>query len=474
MQFSARILALSAFLCLLVAAPAFAGQIVYSSNDSIVVANDDGSDVRTLVTPADVPGATKLYNPHVDPNGTKVVFTARTPFTEGIFCGFNCAAVYTWDAGRIERVSGEAIGCAGDPCLGLNVDPKIAADGQSVFYQRIYGEPGGTYGTPQTISMSYVAPAVANGSSQESELTKEAVGAECTRPNGFVPNPANVNEYTFVDCWPLDAPEPAPSSALKLRRADGSSEIIGGDDYYEIVGMAWRPDGGELVTVESGEDKGIWLYQPVGYQQQTPRHILAIGEFGDTHQSSVNPAFVGNDRIAYHWNGEIRSIPTSCDRCAPEQGQLLVAAPEADGVAWTSRALPRPQQGGGGDGGDGGPMAGGGGFQASAPSGKLKIAKALKGIVIRYRTDGPGRIAMKATVNARTAKKLKLGRKALTVASGKAAPTGAGESSFKLKFTKKAIKRLKKAKSLKLKLSGTWTPAGGSAHGLSGSLSLKR
>ena len=473
MQLSARILALSAFLCLLVAAPAFAGQIVYSSNDSILVANDDGSDVRTLVAPSDVPGATTLYSPHVDPNGSKVVFTARTPYIDGLYCGFNCAAVYSWDAGRIERISGAAIGCAGDPCLGLNVDPKVTADGRSVFYQRIYGEPGGQYGTPQTISMSFLAPAVENGASQETELTKEALGAECTRPSGFVPNPANQNEYTFVDCWPLnDNNNGSLSSALKLHRADGSSEIIGGDDYYEIVGMAWRPDGGELVTVESSEDKGIWLYQPVGYQQQTPRQILAIGEWGDTHQSSVNPTFIGGDRVAYYWNGEIRVIPTSCDKCAPEQGQRLAAAPEGDGVAWTSRALPRPQQGG--DTGDDGQMMGGGGFQASTASGTLKIAKALKGIVIRYATDGPGRIAMKATIDARTAKKLKLGRKAVTVASGKASPTGAGESSFKLKFTKKAIKRLKKAKSVKLKLSGTWTPAGGSAQQLSGALSLKR
>ena len=472
MQFSARAFALSVFLCLLVAAPASAGEIVYSSNDSILVANDDGSNARTLVAPGDIPGATSLYNPHVDPNGTKVVFTARTPYTEGLYCGFNCAAVYTWDAGRIERVSGAAIGCAGDPCLGLNVDPKITADGARVFYQRIYGEPGGQYGTPQTISTSYVAPAVADGSRQETELGRDAVGSECAGPRGFVPNPANQSEYTFVDCWPLGDSSSSASSALKIRRADGSSEIIGGDDYYEIVGIAWRPDGGELVTVESGEDKGIWLYQPTGYQQQTPRQILAVADWDDSnYHSGVNPTFIGNDRVAYYWNGEIRAVSTSCDKCPPEQGQLIAASPEGDGMAWTSRALPRPQQGGGDDG----QMMGGGGFEASTPAGKLRIAKVLKsGIPVRYRTEGAGTIALKAAVDARTAKKLKLGRKAVTVASGKAAPAGAVESTLKLKFTKKAIKRLKKAKSLKLKLSGTWTPAGGAAQRLSGSLSLKR
>ena len=62
----------------------------------------------------------------------------------------------------------------------------------------------------------------------------------------------------------------------------------------------------------------------------------------------------------------------------------------------------------------------------------------------------------------------------MTVASGKASPAGAVESTVKLKFTKAAVKRLKKAKSLKLKIGGTWTPAGGSAMKLSGSLTLKR
>ena len=230
------------------------------------------------------------------------------------------------------------------------------------------------------------------------------------------------------------------------------------------------PDGQELVTVESSEEKGIWLYKPVDWQQQTPRRIVAIADWDDNNfHSGVNPTFIGGDRVAYYWNGEIRAVPTSCDQCTPDQGQLIVASPDGDGMAWTSRTLPRPPQGGG-DGDD--PM-GGGGFEASVP-GKLTLAKALKGIPVRYRTEGAGRIVLKASVAAGAAKKLKLGRKVVTVASGKATPAGATEGTLQLKFTKKAKKRLKKAKSVKLKLSGSWTPAGGAAEQLTGSLSLKR
>ncbi len=464
MSSALRACALALFLCLLAAAPASAGQIVYSSNDNILVANDDGSNVRTLLTPADVPGATSLYNVHVDPNGSKVVFSARTPFSGGIFCGFNCVGVYVLDGDDLSRVSGNPIGCSGDPCLGLDVDPKITADGSRVFYERIYGEPGGTYGTPQTISNSYVAPAVDNGASQETELSKEAVGADCARPGSFVPNPANQDEFAWVDCWPdFNA---GLSSALRV-----GSQTIGGDDYYEIVGIAWRPDGQQLVSVENGDEKGIWLYNRDG--SGTPRQIVAVADWGsDNSQSSVNPTFVGNDKVAYYWSGQIRTVPTSCDKCAPDQGSPLLASPEGDGLAWTGRSVPVPGQGGGQNGG-GNMMMGGGGFEAFAPA-KIKLATALKGLKIPFKAPSAGKLSLKATIDAKTAKKYKLGRKALTVASGKAAPSGAVESTVKLKFTKAAVKRLKKAKSLKLKISGTWTPAGGSAQKLSGSLTLRR
>ena len=483
MRYSPRALLLAFLLTLMAAAPASAGQVVYSSNDDILVANDDGSGVRTLISRADVPGATSLYNVNVAPNGTKIVFSARTPFTEGIFCGFNCVGVYTWENGQINRVSGRPIGCPGDPCLGLDVDPKITADGSRVYYERIYAEPGGTYGTPQPISFSFVAPAVAGGSQQEVELTKERVGAECVRPGSFVPNPANNQEFAWVDCWPIGAPnDDVLDSAIKV-----GSQTIGGDDYYEIVGIAWRPDGQQLVTVEHGEDKGIWLYNRDG--SGTPRHVLNIADFGDNNsQGSVNPTFVGNDRLAYYWNGQIRTVPTSCDKCAPEQGSLLVASPEGDGLAWTSRAVPVIDRGGNdqnnndgngtgndtdtGNNGDTPPPV----VTATLTPRTAKLAKALKGLVVPFTATGPGTLKLKAQLDGKTARKLKLTKKkkAVVVAKGGASPKAAGKASAKLKFTKAAKKRLKRAKKLKLKLVGTWTPAGGNAQPVKASMTLKR
>ena len=483
MRSTARAFALALFLGLIAAAPAAAGQIVYSSNDNIMVANDDGSDVRTLLTPADVPGATSLYDVNVDPNGTKIVFSARTPHSGGIFCGFNCVGVYVLDGSSLSRVSGAPAACADDPCLGLEVGPKITADGNRVFYQRIYGEPGGTYGTPQTIAFGFVAPAVADGARQETELTKEAVGAECARPNGFVPNPANGDEFAWVDCWRKTYQDPnEPTSALRV-----GNQTIGGDDYYEIVGIAWRPDGQQLVTVEEGDNKGIWVYNRDG--SGTPKQVLDVASFdSDNFQSNVNPTWIGSDRIAYHWGGQIRTIPTSCDKCTPDQGTALLATPDNGGQAWTSRSVPSVQRGGdngnqnpnngnnGNNGQNGQPNQGG--FTATLAPKKLKLATALKGLTVPFTATGPGTLSLKAQLDAKTAKKLKLikkGSKPVSVASGKAAPTAAGASTVKLKFTKAAAKRLKKAKSLKLKLTGSFTPAGGgAAQPITATVTLKR
>jgi hypothetical protein len=328
-----------------------------------------------------------------------------------------------------------------------------------------------------------VAPAVGEGSRQETELTKELVGADCARPGSFVPNPANPDEFAWVDCWPDFNSN--LSSALRV-----GSQTIGGDDYYEIVGIAWRPDGQQLVTVEHGEDKGIWLYNRDG--SGTPQHVLNVTFDDNNSQGSINPSFVGNDRIAYYWNGEIRTVSTSCDKCSPDQGSPLLASPDGDGLAWTSRTLPVVQRGGTDPGAGPGTTPGtnpGTGPGTNPGNGdtsqrvtlaprRVKLSSALKGLTVPFQAPAAGTLSLTAQLDAKTAKKLKLikkGTKPVKVASGKAAPKAAGKASTKLKFTKTAVKRLKKAKTLKLRLVGTFTPAGGGpAQKVSATVTLKR
>jgi Ca2+-binding RTX toxin-like protein len=95
--------------------------------------------------------------------------------------------------------------------------------------------------------------------------------------------------------------------------------------------------------------------------------------------------------------------------------------------------------------------------------GKVKLAKALKsGVAINVTTPGPGKVTLKA----------KRGSKVVATASGKANANGV--AALKLKFNKAGGKALKKAKSAKLTVDVTYTPASGNAVNGQVKLTLKR
>ena len=478
MSTALRACALAIFACLLAAAPASAGQIVFNSGDTIYVANDDGSGKRALITPADVPGASSVYYPYVSPNGQTVVFSARTG-VGGVYCGFSCVGVYRWDNGQITRLSYATSSCPpGDLCAGLDVDPKITADGSKYYYELVYAEPGGQYGAPQTISTHYVAPAVFEGVRQETELKADNVDPGACKPSSIVPHPGDGDTFAFVGC---DTGQ-GSSSAIKIKPAGGAASQIAVDDC-DISELAWSPDGSRIADSECGADAGIWTVKPTAGSPD-PVQVLNLTWDSDHSSYSTSPAFIGNDRIAFIYGTEVRSVSAGCQGCGLGDSAKLADVTDPKGLAWTAKTLPVVQKGGtgttpggtgttpggtgttpGGTGTNGG-NGNAGGPQATLAPRKLKLAAALKGLAVPFKASGAGTLSLKAQLDAKTAKKLKLikkGTKPVSVASGKATAKTAGDSTAKLKFTKTAAKQLKKAKSLKLKLVGTVTPAGGGA-----------
>ncbi len=84
---------------------------------------------------------------------------------------------------------------------------------------------------------------------------------------------------------------------------------------------------------------------------------------------------------------------------------------------------------------------------------KAKLATALKkGLTVRVR-NGSGRISLTATVSAATARKAGLGRRAVKVAAGAATARG-GSATVRLRFTKAAVKRLKRLPKVALTIQG--------------------
>src|SRR3712207_1240632 len=196
MRLLRTLLLLAVGLCALAftAAPASAGQLVYSYEPSdgdsqIRVMNEDGSGDRLLVHEDEIPGAEAVYKPYVSPDGTTVVFQARTPASGGfgsLYCGFRCSGIYAYRGGHVRRISQNPTNCPpGDQCFGLDTHPRITGGGDHVFYSLLYGQPGGgTWGTPDTITTNYFRT-MTPGNGNDVELPAPA----CGKGDNITPNP---------------------------------------------------------------------------------------------------------------------------------------------------------------------------------------------------------------------------------------------------------------------------------------------
>ena len=329
------------------ASPALAGQIVYSTepadgDSQIRVMNDDGTNDRLLVHENDVPGAEAVYKPYVSPGGDTVVFQARTPSPTGygIYCGFRCSGIYAYSAGTITRISQPPTDCPpGDLCMGLDVDPRITGGGSHLFYTLIYGEPGGDWGAPQTISTNYFRTVVPGGGDEI-----EVPETSCGEGSSITPNPAVDGEFA-ASAYCLDG-----EYALKVLNVGGGEEQTLGTDDAEFSTPAFRGDGQALAGAEDGDDPGLWLYQRDG---SPSRRIAAITWDDEQRPFDTNPTFVGGDQVAFIHGETIRTLPTSCDACGLDQTRVLATATDVDAVAWTAQNLPDPViVGPGDDGGD--------------------------------------------------------------------------------------------------------------------------
>ena len=87
-----------------------------------------------------------------------------------------------------------------------------------------------------------------------------------------------------------------------------------------------------------------------------------------------------------------------------------------------------------------------------------------KGLALRAACSEACTLKVQLVVDKKTAKKLKLGKKATVV--GTLTRSLSGSAKFKLKLTGKAKKRLKKARSVKLSVRAVATDAAGNAGSL--------
>jgi hypothetical protein len=404
----------------------------------------------------------------VHPNGTTVVFSARTPHpgSDSIYCGFNCVGIYAYENGMITRLSDEPTGCVDRRCAGFNIYPRIGADG-ALYYQVLYIEPSSSGGS-SSITVEY---RMEIGSEPE-ELPAGECGQTSDPPE---PNPVVGGEYAISNYCVDDG----GGYALMIQDLAGNSEKLFFDDAA-FSNVTYRGDGQMLAAAESGADAGVWTY-PRG--DGTPAHVLALTYTPDNGAFDTNLSFVGSSRLAFAWGDAIRTVPTTCDACTLADTALVVQANDLSGLAWTSRTIPvpaPPQPGpsptpapnppGPGAGPGGGTGTGAGDGAASGPAATLsavrapRLASALRsGVRVPFTARGAGRLTLVATVSGKVAKQLKLVRKAtrkpVVVARGSASLAAPGAGTATLKFTKAAGKRLARARSVTVSVDATFGAA---------------
>ncbi len=112
----------------------------------------------------------------------------------------------------------------------------------------------------------------------------------------------------------------------------------------------------------------------------------------------------------------------------------------------------------------------------TATIGKAKLAQILKkGLPVSATCNEGCTVKGELHVDAKTAKKLKLGKKAVVIGSGHAVGSAGGKTTVPVKLTAKARKALKRTRSIKVTVLVTATdPAGNAAKPVKRTLSLKR
>jgi hypothetical protein len=230
----------------------------------------------------------------------------------------------------------------------------------------------------------------------------------------------------------------------------GNSVVLakGGDD--KVVGE----DAVEDIDGGAGND----------YLEGGKNHDVITGGpgkdtiYGDDTDASCNSNYVescvlyGNDQINAR-DGEVDNIDCGA-------GTDKVVADASDVVAANCETVERGAAGNGGNGGGGG-GGGGGALPGNGANGAgFSVAKApklgvalRKGITVKVKGGKPGKVRIIAIQGTKE------------VASGRTVLAADGSGTAKLKFTKKAARKLRAAKSVKLVISGA---------GLVGKLTLKK
>ncbi len=391
---------LVALAALAVAAPAWAGQIVYTHGNDLWAMNDNGTNQHLLVTGAQVGGQIGFSGSGgdlgvgVEPNGNGIAFDAAVPASDGK-CSANCPGLYSLLNGKLLRLSGAPADCSTITtyCGGEDIDPAVTSNGHVVYYSLfvtstpdcdIYycGSDGGY--TEQYFYRSL------DGSNAPADLavTRRERSEHEQRHSGPTPNSAarsrpirptrrrSRTPVTRSTAWASSATTdalgaPAATATRSTSRTAPAPTTSPRSTTSSTTGLLTArtdrrsPTSSRATTGESGS---IPLRRAISAAHQRPanpsaKYTWALadpdnGTSGNPFDRVINGlTFVGNNELVFSANYNLWSIPASCwatpvNPSSPAAGcgtfpsgatQLThdgnVTTPDTE-PAWTSSATP--------------------------------------------------------------------------------------------------------------------------------------
>jgi hypothetical protein len=248
--------------------------------------NDDGSGQRPLLTAAQAGGQIGLdaagdTGVTVEPNGDAIAVDIRVP-ARGGGCVQNCPGLYSLLDGRLVRLSSPSARCpSSSPCASEQVNPAITADGRVVFLSLARMSPpncGGVYCVNNGGYIEQYFTRALDGHDAPSlwplpaPSAGDPFGAEPDFHGALAADPADATRIAYTgnyvqgldilhngacgpqglsDCFPLD-----------VQSSTGAINQVRIDDSF-LFGLSFSPDGTLLAGLETGDNKGIWVY-PAG------------------------------------------------------------------------------------------------------------------------------------------------------------------------------------------------------------------
>jgi hypothetical protein len=420
--------------------------------------NDDGSDPHQLVTAAQAPSSQQaVCCGSLQPNSSTAVFQGFDYQYSGNAAGGYGAyyeGMYVLSGGTVVRLSPQPAAAPGQ--TSLDAPAVLTANGQVIFQHTgvTYepGNPGQIAGTTQSMDEGPLSGGAANPWTWVGDS-----GPSSFPPATYASDPADPSliAYTYFD----SAISPATQLYIANQAGTAPVTVATQPSPYGNAGLAWSPDGTELIDVDGtsasnvgtpgadGFSPGIWEFSA----SALGAHHLVIASNASSGQFT-SPVFVGQNEIAFAAENNIWEVPASCNACTFPSGAKQLTTDGTSSVpdfqpSWTAQPI-TPVGGSGGGSGGGGSGGGGSGGASSSTLGKVRHSGTTVSITIKC-SSGTGSchdtigLAARETlrgskVTAVAASKTKhklavLGSKAVTVAAGRSQTVsvslnGAGKS----------------------------------------------